>query len=193
MSFNPLIPQSTSKRALSARQIRANYQAIFNAFSANHGNLGDEFLEGKHQTMVFQDETAPGTTADQVAIYNKIVGGIPNLFYQPNNSQSEIQLTYQTFNIDKTAAAQQTFIAGPFIIFTGFLSNVTNPQTVGPLSPGSSLVYVSVGTEKLNTANGNFFNFSAIATNVAGMSFDIRYATTAATPIDIYYLAIALP
>jgi len=191
MSYNPSIPASTSKRPLSARQIRANYQTIYQAFSNNHGNLDDDFFKGKHRAMVFRDQTAPGTTANQVALYNKIVGGVPNLFYQPNNSQTEIQLTYQTLSVNPASSTQYTFMAGPFIVHMGKVSNPSNPENIGPLSPGTNILYVGTGTVRVDTPPLLDLNYLPI--NVAGMSFTLQATSVIPPPFDVYYIAIASP
>ena len=58
--------------------------------------------------------TDPTTAADQIAIYNKLVTGIPEIFYRPNSNQTPIQMTYPSLLTD-SSNAQYSFIAGPLL------------------------------------------------------------------------------
>ncbi len=194
MSYNPNIPVVTDPILLSAFQIKANFQALAQAFASNHSRLnGDPALAGKHTVLTMRPQLAdPVTTANQVALYNKIVSSVPQLFYRPNNSQTPIQLTYDSILAD-SSDAQYTFIAGPFIVYAGFIKNITVGQLVS-LTPGSVLIYVDL-TVTAKGLGANLFPTLpvAIPTNISGMSFNIQAEAFASGSMSVYYFAIGLP
>lgn len=189
MSYNPNIPIGTDKRAISQQQIRANFQAISNAFSDNHSPLGKN-NEGRHVVLTLRPQGAdPATSATQVAIYNKLDGSsIPELFYRPNNSQAPIQLTYPSIGTTTIApfpARQYSFVAGPFVIYGGVISNPNNGDVI-TLTPVTTLRYVGLVSKDF----GGTVIGSAIATNIAANTFTIRFQTQLGSSRDVYYLAI---
>lgn len=94
-----------------------------------------------HNVLTLQPAADPATTVNQVALYSKLVTGVPQLFYRPSNNQTPIQMTYPS--LVNTGTSQYSFVAGPFIVYTGFITNPTQAQLV-TLTPGSSLIYVDL-------------------------------------------------
>ena len=187
MSYNPIIPQSTSKRAISQRQILINFQSIFQAFANNHSALGLG-TQGKHRVLILKDQTLAGdptTASNQIAIYQKIVGGNPSWFFRPRSNQTPIQLSYQSIDVT-TPNVNYTFVAGPFVVYTGKVNNPTNGQLV-TLSPSTTLRFVGLGVNNFESV-GTIVEAVA-ATNISGNSFNIEFQAGAATR-DVYYLAI---
>lgn len=189
MSYNPNIPASTSKRAVSQRQILFNYQAIYNVFAENHATLGTA-NQGRHNVLILRKQTGdPATTATQTALYNKLVSSVPNLFFRPNNNQTPIQLTYPSISVSSSASSQYSFVAGPFIVYGGRINGVTNGQVIN-LTPGTNLRYVGIATERGATDLNIDLNY-AIPTNIAGTSFTVNFTSTINPPTrNITYLAI---
>jgi hypothetical protein len=184
MSYNPNIPQSTSKRAISQRQILINFQSIARAFANNHSALGLG-TQGKHTVLILKSQGSdPATTISQIAIYQKLVGGIPNWFYRPSVNQTPIQMSYPSIDVT-TANSQYTFAPGPFVIYTG---KVTNPalNALVTLLPATTLRYVG-----LTVANYNGFNINAaVPTNITANTFRINFQNEIGPTRDVYYLAI---
>ena len=195
MSYNSAIPINTDFLPESQPQIKANFQAIFSAFSKNHVNLNETepgALQGMHNVLTLSKQTTdPLTAVDQIALYNKLVSNIPALFFRPSNNQTPIQLTYpsistglQPSNPDVYLAEQYSFIAGPFVIYTGKKS-VLDGATI-TLTPVTTLVYVGCTA----SAGGLSGTKSAVCpTNISANTFKVRFASTTAT-VPIYYLAI---
>lgn len=196
-SFNPNIPAVTDPILQSNFQIKANFQAIAQAFASNHFRLnGDPSTSGNHSYLTMRPQSGdPTTDATQVALYSKIASSIPQLFFMPNNAQTPIQLTYTSISVDDPEQ-MYSFIAGPFIVYGGRVDNVVNNQTI-TLSPGTTLLYVeltAVGISK------QFYNtlpqFKALAQpipiNITGTSFDVYNEQFTGT-LNIYYFAIGLP
>lgn len=185
MSYNPNIPQSTSKRTISQRQILINFQSIFRAMANNHSPLGLG-TQGKHTVLILRSQGSdPTTSATQTAIYQKLVTGVPNWFYRPASNGTPIQMSYPSVNLT-TVNANYTFVAGPFVFYTGKVLNPTNGQTV-TLLPATTLRYVGLGVNNFN--GGGIFTQGVAATNVAANSFKIEFQNGVATR-DVYYLAI---
>jgi hypothetical protein len=194
-SFNPNIPVITDKILISQAQIRANFQAINVAFNTNHFPLtSDPEFSGMHNMLTLRPQGPtipagldPTTSATQIAIYNKLVSGVPNLFFRPNNSQTPIQMTYPSIKAD-SSNTQYSFIAGPFIVYGGLIKGVTNGQTIH-LTPGTTLLYIDLIVTS-NPASPTVVA-QVVPTAITGTSFTARYQTTSGT-YDIYYLGIGM-
>lgn len=151
----------------------------------NHSKLGLG-TQGKHTVLILRSQALdPATSATQIAIYQKLVAGVPNWFYRPNNSQTPIQMSYPSIDVT-TVNAQYTFVAGPFVVYLGKVINPTNGQLV-TLLPATTLRYVGLGVNNFKTAGP--IVWSAAATNIAGNSFNIQFQA-GTTSRDIYYFAI---
>src|SRR5689334_15790317 len=136
MSYNPNIPQSTSKRTISQRQILINFQSIAASFATNHSPLGLE-TQGKHSVLTLRPQSGnPTTSPSQIAFYQKIVSSAPNWFFRPSSNQTPIQMSYPSISI--TPPTSYSFIAGPFVVYMGLVTNPTNGQTV-TLLPSTTL------------------------------------------------------
>lgn len=200
MSYNPNIPQSTSKRAISQRQILINFQSIYQAFANNHSALGLG-TQGKHRVLILKDQTATGdptTSASQIAIYQKIIGGNPSWFYRPSSNQTPIQLSYQSVqtglqstNPDVYYQNQYSFVAGPFVVYGGKVTNPA-PNALVTLLPSTTLRYVGlIVTNYKKPTSAPAAVAVAIPTNIAGNSFNISFAIQpVGVTFDVYYTAI---
>ena len=190
MSYNTAIPQAASKRVISQKQIKANFTAIFNAFAKNHAKLGPTDTQGKHNMMILRPQALdPATSPTQAAIYNKKVATIPNLFYRPSNNQTPIQMTYPSIGVNPNASTQYSFVAGPFVVYTGVLINPASGTVVNVL-PATTLRYVGLGVSNF-IGGTSIVETHAIPTNIAGNSFTIRYEVPlSGSSRNIFYLAI---
>lgn len=199
MSYNPNIPAITDQILQSAAQIRSNYRAINKAMNANHALLtGDVSLAGKHTFVILRPVTDPTTSASQVALYNKLVSSVPNLFFRPSSSQTTIQMTYPSVLTGDDGATppvyldrQQSFVAGPFVIYVGKLTFPIS-GTVITLTPASTLIYVSLVVT--NAGAFGLTRVSAAATNISGNQFTVQLGPDPGLLFyDIYYTAIGKP
>lgn len=194
MSFNPNIPIVTDPILQSQRQIRANFQAMAAAWSVNHTQLtGNMDFQGMHNNFNLRPQMSdPATGATEVALYNKIVSSIPQLFFRPNNSQTPIQMSYQNVKVD-ASDTQFTFMAGPFIIYAGKIIQPVNGVLV-VLSPGSSLIHIDLIATNIKIVPT--IPPTAVATNLSGMSFNVQYQMIAPgqpIPFDLFYFGVGLP
>jgi len=199
MSYNPNIPQSTSKRAISQRQILINFQSIFRAMANNHSQLGLG-TQGKHTVLILKSQGSdPTTSATQTAIYQKLVTGVPNWFYRPASNGTPIQMSYPTIrtglqstNPDVYFPTQYSFVAGPFVVYCGKITNPNNGQLVN-LTPSTTLRYVglTITNYKFSGTGSPAAIAVAIPTNITGNSFNISFQVQpVGVTFDVYYLAI---
>lgn len=187
MSYNSAIPNAGDPRASSQRQLLANFQAINSVWSVNHASLNGTDIQGQHDVLTIRPQSAdPVTAANQVALYGKLVSTIPNLFFRPASSGTPIQLTYGSVSAG-SGDTQQSFIAGPFVIYMGIVrGGITSGQTITVL-PSSTLIYANISTFG-GTAPGTI-TVTAIATNISGNTFQVFFQNGITVPI-IYYFAV---
>jgi hypothetical protein len=198
MSFNATIPIGTNPMLQSQGQCRANFQAINAVFSENHipMNTTGNSVQGMHSLLLFREQSGatpdPVTSSSQIALYTKAVSSISALFFAPNNTQSPIQLTYpsistglQSTDPDVYLPQQYSFVAGPFVIYGGLLTNVTNGSTI-TLSPTSTLIYA--GLVMLSNTIG-ILQYGI--PQISGSGFTVQYVTNSSpNKPSFYYLAI---
>lgn len=195
MSFNPNIPLAGDFLAVSQKQILANYQAIANTFLINHVPLTAEKNIGMHDALTLRPQNSdPTTSANQSAIYNKLVSTVPQLFFRPSSNQTPIQLSNSNLNTIQTGASpftQSSYIAGPFTIYMGTIQNCPNGQLV-TLTPSTTLKYVGLSTI-LPGARTPDLATTAVATGLSGNQFTVTYNTGQLTSNPtIYYTSIGI-
>lgn len=194
MSFNPNIPQITDPLLQSGKQIRANFQAIAQAWAVNHIPLtSDPSNQGMHTVLSMRPLTVdPTTSASQVALYCKAVSSIPQLFYRPNSNQDPIQMTYESINNDGSDR-QYSFVAGPFVIYSGYIPNATNGMNV-ILTPNTNLIYVNLTLTSPKANTKNLVMQVATPINITANSFTISFdgLNTPSTQFGTYYTAVGI-
>lgn len=195
MSYNSNIPQTTDPILQSFSQLRSNFQEIQHAFSDNHEGLTSNLeFAGMHDLLTMRPQgTAmapldPTTSAIQIALYNKLVSNIPELFFRPSNNQTPIQLTYPSIKAD-SSTTQYTFMAGPFVVYGGLITNPTNGQTV-TLTPVTTLQFVDLIVTNSTLLPAQIA--MAIPTSIAANSFNISFSPHGGRTFDVYYFAIGV-
>lgn len=184
MSFNASVPAAGDLTVVSQAQIRANFQAINQTFSNNHIPLTGDNPQGQHVVLKFQPQSAdPDTAADQVSLYTKLVSSVPAIFFRPEGNATPIQLTYPSISTGDSLTQQYSFIAGPFVIYGGKFTGVTNGQTK-ILSPTTTLIHVGL-------TSLTFTGSSVIPINITGSQFDVKFQATVSS-VDIYYFAVGI-
>jgi hypothetical protein len=192
MTYNPNIPLVTDYMVNSQTQIKSNFQTINSVFAKNHV-LFNVPSQGMHNVLNFRAQTADPTTAtDQVSLYTKTIGNDTVLFYAPSNSQTPIQLTYPSISTgllstdpDVFISQQYSFLAGPFVIYLGNITQADN--TIVTLTPSTTLIYVGlVIITPSDLAKG-----AACATNILGNQFTVRLSN-GVPAVLISYIAIGV-
>jgi hypothetical protein len=198
LSYNPNIPQLTDKILQSQPQLKANFQTINTSFSDNHiSPTNSTNTVGMHSVLTMRPQGGdPATGANQVALYNKLVSSIPEIFFRPQNNATPIQLTFPSIGVATSPpypSDQYTFMAGPFIVYGGLITNAANGQ-VKVLTPGTTLLYVGLTTANYVVGGGGSGVIAAATpTNIAGTSFTITFQNVSVTSKrDVYYLAIGI-
>lgn len=106
------VPLSGQTLANTREPIRANFSTIDTAFSVNHVPYGSA-TQGKHNLVTFPAQAAdPLTLPTEVAIYSKNVGGVPELFYRPQNQPIIGGISYNFTSAVKTATGETTLPSG---------------------------------------------------------------------------------
>ncbi len=194
MSYNSAIPQATSKRVISQRQILANFTEIYNAFAKNHSPLGPESLQGKHNILILRKQAIdPTTSATQTALYNKLVATIPNLFFRPSSNQTPIQMSYPSLGISTVApyaTDQYSFVAGPFVVYGGIITNPNDGDVINLALTGPATTLRTVFLTARNFTGQNQAIGMVVPTNIGATSFTIRFQVYSVLTRDVYYLAI---
>ena len=195
LSYNASIPNIGDFTAISQKQILANFQSINTTFFIDHVALTAVENVGKHNTLTLIPQSIHPITTNQSAIYNKVISGLPQLFFRPSANQTPIQLSNSNLNTVQTGApssTQSSFLAGPFTIYMGYIVNCPVSQLI-TLTPASTLIYVGLSTNKKNptpVASQSLRN--AVATNINLNQFTIvRPAASLVNP-DVYYMAIGI-
>jgi hypothetical protein len=198
MSYSASIPVASDPILRSQRQIKANFQEINQAFANNHVPLQQQDFKGMHNVLTLRPQSGdPTTTATEVALYNKLVSSVPEIFYGPASSATPIQMTYQSISTDPAAVQQYSFVAGPFVVYGGLIKNPTQGQTV-TLTPGTTLLYVDLIMADVVKPQDNFVT-TAVPTSISGNSFNISFGArsfpgpfSSSLKFDVYYFAIGL-
>jgi len=209
MSYTHNIPNSSDARAESQIQILSNFQTLNSVWSVNHTPLTSTESQGQHKVLTMRNQTVdPTTAANQVALYNKLVSSIPELFFRPASNGTPIQLTYPSYTTGNptvvvvagptgyTNYIWQTFVPGPFVIYAGY---ITNPLPTGlqninsvQLSPVSNLLYVNANQSAQGVVTGNLTGATATGLNGAGPgSFQLIISGVVNAKCTVaYYFAI---
>lgn len=122
MSFTPNIPQSGQSLGQTRDNVRNNFANYNTVMSVNHvapNNAG----QGKHNFCEFPTQGvnpngAPATSAGEVAVYCKTIGGVPELFMQKENqlaNAADIQLSKTSYGV-LAASNGYTFLPGGIIL-----------------------------------------------------------------------------
>ena len=172
----------------------ANFQAINTVWSANHNSLIGTDTQGQHRVLTMRAQASDPTTAsNQIAIYNKLVSSIPELFFAPKSSGTPIQLTYPTISAG-SGDTQQSFLAGPFVVYSGIVrGGITNGQQI-TVSPASTLIYANVTAYGVTALANARPTVVATSLNSPANTFTVNFFPSGGTTVPIiYYLAIGKP
>jgi hypothetical protein len=138
-----------------------------------------------HDMVTFQPQNSdPATSASQIALYTKLISAIPQLFYRPTNSQTPIQMTFESLLTDGSFA-QYSFVAGPFIVYFGKLVGVSDGQVI-VLTPGTTLLYIDL------TYSSPLGVKPPVATDLVGNSFTLNASVAGGGVFDVFYFALGV-
>jgi hypothetical protein len=176
------VPLSGQTLAITKTPINQNFSIIDTAFSQDHvpyqnANPG----QGKHNQITFPvnvpiaPNTDPITLAGEMALYNKLVAGIPQLFIRQQNNGAIVNATssqYNFFNI--TTMSGYTYLPSGVLIKWGVLNaplaNAQNPNIpfqVGTIPPFNAVPLVSVARMGAGASPGGITVYNASAVDVS--------------------------
>jgi hypothetical protein len=146
MSFNPNIPRPTDLLSNSQADLLSNNTSLNTTFSKNHIPLNVATNNGKHTfvEMVNSSGLPAGLVVNEGTLYTRSASSISNLYYTPDNSGNQYQLTrtnsakFSTFATN-TAYGGGDIVSGGWTFLPGgmlFQYGVVNIQN----SPGLTAV-----------------------------------------------------
>lgn len=195
MTFNPNIPQGADPFSQSQGQIQTNFSTSNTIFNLNHVAFDDSTVadRGKHRRSDYLQVAAPGSLANELAVYQKASGGSSNLFFQRDNVATEVQLTGPNPIV---AGTGETFLPGGILIKWGTTSGTgDDSKTFAGLGltafPNNCFV---VQTQILNAGGGpttvnQFVSMRAVSATGFTFTATNRVAKTSDT-VTFYFIAI---
>lgn len=174
ISFTPNIPASGQTLGQTRQAILDNFAILRSTLAVDHVDVNASG-NGKHKFVHFTDASSsiPATTATELALYNKLVGGAYRLFMRQISSGTEIQMS----GIDPlTANPGYTFLPGGLLLQWGTTTAVAN-------SAGNTINFpiafstVFVVTCTVQTNDNSTIRFS-LAGSPSNGSFDTTQTQT---------------
>lgn len=180
MTYNPGIPQPNDKFPKSQVDILANFGQANTAFGIDHVNFATALNQGKHNKVTFLTVGPPGSLAGEFVVYQKIAGGLPNLFFQRNNLAPEIRLT----GPDPVAASPgQTFLPGGLVMRWGV--SVGIPAAGGAVNFNIAFTTTCYALQ-LTGRHGSAAHYCSF-TNLTNVGF---FAYPSVNNLQVHWLAI---
>ena len=94
MSYLPNIPQASDNPSVSQGDLLGNFQSLNTAFNLNHVSLGSGGSAGKHNfAELVNQASVPTFMSSEGGLYTKAVEGVSQLFYSPDATANEYQLS----------------------------------------------------------------------------------------------------
>lgn len=193
-TYQPNIPTGLINLDVDYQNIRNNFTQLNTSFGLNHIQFSVGPNNGKHTfvEMVNSSTIPAGLTSSEGTMYTKLLSGTSQLFYTPDNSGNEFQLTnvssvqFARFgtntNYTGTQSGGWTFLPGGLIMQYGsiittpnggtatitfpkpFLSQVYNIQLSFNRTDPSSVVQ-TVRVSNFSSASLSSFNFYSGSNN----------------------------
>lgn len=174
MTYNPNIPAAGDFLSDSQSQIQTNFSTANAAFSRNHVAFPIATDNGKHKFIEMPISATipaplPALSSGEGTIYAKTVSAASQLFYTPDASGNEYQMTAtSSANFASFAAATNgwTFLPGGLILNYGSTTSVTSSSTTNVTFPRafSSAVYSVQATVVTNDNSTIRFSLENAAT-----------------------------
>jgi hypothetical protein len=96
MAYQNNIPQGNQRLSDSQGDLLANFQAIKQLIDVNHATFGNA-NEGKHNFVSLPSQSGdPVTLASEMALYTKLVTGVPQMFLRNQTNGSVVNFTSAT-------------------------------------------------------------------------------------------------
>lgn len=183
MTYDPAIPAANDDPSDSQGEIQTNFNTIKVAFDLNHVALGSGGSQGKHKFLEMPNQaTIPaGLVANEGTLYTKLVSSISQLFYSPDASGNEYQLT---FAIPANLATFKTnpgwsYLPGGLLLLYGTVAPTSsttvtiNFAALGLPNFSSPAFNIQVTRQRTTSDPGSSFQYYVDNTTVATTGFNI--------------------
>ena len=144
-TYNPNIPQATDDPSTSQAQLLDNFGELNTFLAVNHVALNASG-QGKHTfaELVNQAAIPPGLVANEGTLYTKQVSSVSQLFYTPDNSGIEYQMTGNFTSAD----------IGSLLIPGGLIMNWGSGTIAGGSTPVTYHTAFTTATYVITLGNG---------------------------------------
>lgn len=157
MSLN-IVPNSGQTLGNTRDAIRINFSNIDTGFAVNHAPFNSGVDTGKHTIVDFIPGAAATPAFSHIAIYNKVSGGLSNLYVRKNNGvlSTEIPFTQSGSNLGALGGKGYTYLPSGVIMKWGTFTTaggvrVVNAQTIDfPGLPVFTNVFSAQVTSNIN-------------------------------------------
>lgn len=167
MAYNAAKPQPTDYLDVSQNDILQNFSQANTTMAIDHYAFTDATGDnGKHKQVTLPATTAPTVTGDDLAVYNKLVSTVPQLFVR--NATTEYQISGTSTTTGSTYGS-----AGECALFNG-LNLKWGKFTC--LASGTTLNYVAQGLTSFPT------NTLCVVLTCGNSTTTGNYATISGTP-----------
>lgn len=190
MVFLPNIPQPTDDQSNSQGQLLANNQQLDTSFSVDHYAFSDLTANnGKHKAIHLVNQSDPTTAAGEIAIYDKLVSSIPELFMRRASNGSVIQMSVGNPVIATSGGAfglsLSTFLPGGIILKAMRYTPATSPVVNIPFSSFGIGSFPTACLGLIITLNINLAGQTATADSVTNSTFNL-YTTNPGVSHNIW-------
>lgn len=193
MAYTINIPFTGETLGQSRLQVLNNFNLIYSGFDVNHYSFNEANI-GKHRYVVMpQVVGAPGTTATEGALFTNAVSGITQLFWQPPNNATGVQLTALDQTNGNFAAVGNgwTFLPGGLIMQYGV---VNTPGTSGSVnfpiafSSGVYSVFMSISRTS-NTTPLTYWLSTSPGVTLSTFTYGSS-AISGSAPVQLFWWAL---
>lgn len=177
MSYTANVPQIGQSLGASRSIINSNFSTIQTTFDVDHKDF-NVASAGKHRFVHFVDATSdiPATSATEVALFNKLVSGVPRLFLRQLSSGTQIQLT----GLDPTLSTNgKTFLPGGMLLQWGKVIQPNSTTGTVSYSPAFPTTVFGVFFTLARNSSGN----DGIWINTAGTNNLSQFAWRSSTSL----------
>jgi len=168
--YNPNIPTGLINLDVDYKNIQNNFSQLNITFGKNHVPFDDTTTNnGKHKFVEMPVQLLPaGLTANEGTVYTKTIGTASQLFYTPDNTGNEYQLTrtitasfalFSNNNVySGTLTGGWTFLPGGLLLQYGIApvaAQGTATTIIFPIDFTSTAFSITIGSIAFQGTNGN--------------------------------------
>lgn len=142
-SYNPNIPTGLVNLDVDYQNLKNNFSQLDTTYGVNHVKYSTVPNNGKHTFIEMINSVPSGLAANEGTLYTKLNGSKSDLYYTPDNSGNEYQLS----NVDASnfgsfsSSNGWTFLPGGLILQYGAHNNASTTGTITYPKPFTTAVY----------------------------------------------------